>query len=135
MATQEKKRKKILPSGPNRQKKEAFPPELAEFKRLVQELNTKAATKLQAIAAEAEKQAHLADKAGQILLDEMATCAPERITPLASSVDMILKKTTAVVSELALRLPKCFKAIYDKKAEKEIGWLRQLIDRSWKSHS
>lgn len=106
-----------------------------EFRRAVQELKNKSQSKITALTLLADSQYAAAEEVSQILVREIALAQVQRLQPLVSVVDSILKKVGKdYKTHLSEKMPYTIQAVYSRSDESVRGWLQKIVNESWRKH-
>lgn len=107
---------------------------LQQFKKAVQELKNKSQAKIQNLTAMADAHKEAAEEVSQIIAEEIQGARVERLQPLFSVVDSILKKVTHCRAYMAPKMPGIMQSALSKSDDSLQVWLRRMSSESWRKH-
>lgn len=108
---------------------------LQQFRRSVQDLNTKSQSKISNIKNLAESQIDTAEETVRILVDEIGNAGMERLQPLLMLVDCILKRVgKEYKTEFSKTVLGMFRRAYDQANPQMRTWLQRMLNDSWRKY-
>jgi len=108
---------------------------LRQFQKAVQDLKNKSQSKITALTALADSLYAEAQDVAVLLVDEIINAKVERLQPLVSVVDSILKKVGKdYKTHLSEQLPQAMMTAYSKSEPAMHNWLKKMVNDSWRKY-
>eukprot|EP00933_Yihiella_yeosuensis_P037429 TRINITY_DN31372_c0_g1_i1.p1 TRINITY_DN31372_c0_g1~~TRINITY_DN31372_c0_g1_i1.p1 ORF type:complete len:777 (-),score=218.74 TRINITY_DN31372_c0_g1_i1:108-2438(-) len=131
------KRKRDMSKGPNLLGVDA--PQgiqgVQQFRSSLQELDTKAQTKIKSLTSQAEQLYDVSSSIVQVVTEEISGCRLDRFQALLMVVDSILKKVGRdYKTHFSARLPSVLRAAYQRSDPPNQTFMQKMVTLSWKKH-
>jgi len=130
-----KRKRDVAAKGANTAPGSSSEEGLHQFRKALQELRSKAQTKIMYLTNLADSLHEVAVDVVQILFEEISAAPPARVQSLVSVVDSVLKKVgKAYKTQLSKRLPDILEVAWSKSDANQQAWLRRMVSDSWRRH-